>query len=80
MAFKRQCFSLGDCVWSGWLETDCSATCGNSTKIRRRYERIPADPEEGGTCDNVTQEIETCDTNICKSWGKFGFVYRFHST
>ena len=62
-------FSLGDCVWSNWLDTDCSVTCGIGTKIRRRYIRMPADNEAGGTCDSVTQKLEACDTKItCKHW------------
>ena len=76
---EKQFFGLGDCVWSKWLETDCSTTCGNGTKIRRRYSRIPADPVAGGNCENETQMIESCDVKqFCPKRGNV-FVCSFHN-
>ena len=59
---KYASFDLDNCVWSEWLETECSVTCGIGKKIRRRYVRIPA--EAGGTCDDSNEEAIDCDTRI----------------
>ena len=61
----------GRCIWSEWIDSDCSVTCGVGMKVSRRYIRFPAEIDADGTCDNVTRKSETCDTNIhCKGIGK----------
>ena len=63
--------NLGDCVWSEWLDTDCSVTCGKGTKTQRRFVRKPCEIENGGTCDGLNEKTEPCDTRIpCKYYGK----------
>ena len=73
--------NLGDCIWSEWLDTDCSVTCGKGTKTLRRIERKPAEIEDGGTCSGSNEKIEPCDTRIpCKCYGKQSVIFRISST
>ena len=63
--------NLGDCIWSEWMDTACSKTCGQGTKTIRRFVRKPEEIVNGGNCDGSTEKIKQCDTRIpCKSYGK----------
>ena len=69
--------NLDNCVWSEWLDTDCSVTCGKGTKTQRRFVRKPCEIENGGTCDGSNEKTEPCDTHIpCKNYGKRFIVFR----
>ena len=69
--------NLDNCVWSEWLDTDCSVTCGKGTKTQRRFVRKPCEIESGGTCDGSSEKIEPCDTRIpCKYYGKIFIIFR----
>ena len=70
--------NLGDCIWSEWLNTDCSVTCGEGTTTLRRFLRKPAEIENGGNCDGLNEKIEPCDTRVpCKYYGKQSIIFPY---
>jgi hypothetical protein len=64
-----------DCIiapWTGW--GDCSATCGEGTNLRTRYEEIPA--QHGGRiCPSKLRQERFCEIMPCAingQWGEWG--------
>ena len=66
-------YNKDGCIWGEWVENDCSATCGPSTKIRRRYARIPE--AANGNCTGTNETIP-CDILLCPR--TFGTVLIIH--
>lgn len=67
-----------DCVTTAWTEwTECTATCGNGHRERKRQIAVPA--AHGGTpCETGLNEVrpcgnETCPTSSCHDclWGEW---------
>ena len=49
---------LVDCEWGGWVEGDCSTTCGTGQKINTRSKLI--EEAYGGNCTGESTEALSC--------------------
>ena len=49
---------LVDCEWGGWVEGDCSTTCGTGQKINTRTKLI--EEAYGGNCTGESTEVLSC--------------------
>ncbi|XP_071802483.1 A disintegrin and metalloproteinase with thrombospondin motifs 10-like [Asterias amurensis] len=51
--------------WSDWTYSGCSRTCGGGTQTRSRTCTNPTPQNGGQNCFGNTNEIVTCNTQIC---------------
>ena len=49
---------LVDCEWGGWVEGDCSTTCGTGQKLNTRIKLI--EEANGGNCNGESTEVLSC--------------------
>ena len=49
---------LVDCEWGGWVEGDCSTTCGTGQQNNTRIKVI--EEANGGNCTGEATEIVSC--------------------
>ena len=52
-----------NCEWDEWNNDDCSSSCGNGTRIRKREKQLIE--EYGGTCTGEPFNVEECNTGPC---------------
>uniref|UniRef100_K1RFG7 Sushi, von Willebrand factor type A, EGF and pentraxin domain-containing protein 1 n=1 Tax=Magallana gigas TaxID=29159 RepID=K1RFG7_MAGGI len=58
--------------WSKWDEwSQCSETCGNGTKSRKRYCTNPAPYNGGKFCTGNHTEVTHCNVKECPGWFEF---------
>ena len=53
-----------DCKWSPWSESQCSTTCGTSSKTKTRTILVNAS-NGGRPCNGSSMIIEKCKVPIC---------------
>ena len=59
--------------WTSW--SSCSATCGDSQKIRQRFCDNPPPSWGGSNCSGNSTQQQTCDTKDCPSKIKVLAIY-----
>lgn len=79
--FYNFCFAFWVAVhgnWSKWDEwSQCSETCGNGTKSRKRYCTNPAPYNGGKFCTGNNTEVTHCNVKECPGWFEFqGWNYK----
>ena len=53
-------------MWTDWMYTHCSVTCGNGTRTAFRKVRKHANEKLNGTeCVGASTEVETCKLEPC---------------
>ena len=58
--------------WSDWQQwSDCSASCGNGTRIRRRFCNNPIPANGGRECLGPESEVEMCNERPCPVDGQW---------
>ena len=60
-------------LWASW--SSCSATCGDSQKIRKRFCDNPPPSGGGSNCSGNSSQQQTCDTKDCPGKIKLSYVY-----
>ena len=55
---------LVDCEWSEFMVGECSATCGEGTLEKHRFELVPA-MFGGVPCEGDALVVESCNNGDC---------------
>lgn len=70
--FLKEPCDKGPCaVWTDWLWSDCSVTCGNGTRMGARMCQNTTNSEPG-TCIGEPTTNEACIMDACGAWAKWG--------
>ena len=60
-----------DCEWNEWKFGQCSAECGEGTKIKTRSKLV--EESNGGSC--IGESTETVECKIKECPGKYSFPH-----
>ena len=63
---------LADCLWTEWMYSRCSATCGEGTRTAFRKVKKPAAVDDNGKvlgkqCVDHGSKQETCNIQACST-------------
>ena len=64
-----QIFSATDCKWGDWTEWQCRVDCGSGIQTRNRTKTV--EQSNGGSCEGVNSDWDTCQLTPCETDGNW---------
>ena len=59
----------GSCIWSAWVDGDCSAICGGGTMLKTLTKIL--EEQNGGVCEGNNTMMRPCNTQLCEGKSLF---------